>query len=925
MSEALTQLAVATKDPSWVSLAKRFERPCFVGPLALVGRLEQARRGGDREDAREHAPARDPRCRRPLRGDGRARGRTRGDELLRRTQRVAYFRDGRIDERRDVAGRSPARRPRRAAARRELLEPRPPRDVRESQLRCAPRARSWRGAPAPTRAARRRSSSLDRRGVERTLLNAVLGTQRGTTPGSMLYMLPMGSGVSKAGISNAPQGHHWSDGEHHFWCCQGSGIEAFARIHDSVFWRLSPAFAARGGGGAEPSSSCSTCRAGVVWSLGVCLTPDAQQCFAKRRRAAHDDADGDGARRRPGRRPRPPLLRMAAAAVVGRGPRAGAYHESLRVLSRDDGAQPVLLPAAGGHGGGRSARSRRASPRGFAPMGAGEGHPRWYPLLHAALHGNLLLAGLTYGERALHAGTKLLPVPRSAAKELGNAPAAARPSPPRCQGAGRRLLHGLSRQEWENVWVVWTEDKRRSFVNLRSLSAPAAAACKRRATAAERRALSMGEARRRRRPVVRPRSRRAATRALDGRVDGKSPFASGTLVLMHNGSARGGGACRAAADGARATDGGMDAANAATWRLTSSRARHGGGGGDGEPPHVSRGLRLTRQRADRHPWRSPLEVAEVGGAGRSGGRAAVARAPPRRRRHYVSEAAAPGRHDRSSRCDHPGRRGGAAPRAPRALRDAGGRSARAAARRPRRSVFPRDPPPSIRRRAMGAVGGGARSFKGQRWPRLSTSRIRSTSAWATGYAAGRQRRAAVLRVYIRFESSRFGVSPSDSTESDALRSTDAVSPNSPSSHATCRSRKRGAAWRRATRTPRANARLIPRGAVANVEQIGDTSSRRVHDRRRLGGGAAGVAGTSTSEKSRPWHGRRRQRAGKQRRVFVVVEAAEGRRQPPRHWTPRQRGDAVGAAAGEARAPPAPRPRRRRRRRRRPPPQGASSA
>ena len=42
-------------------------------------------------------------------------------------------------------------------------------------------------------------------------------------------MMPLGSGVSKAGIPNAPQGHHWSDAEHHFWCCQGSGVEAFAR------------------------------------------------------------------------------------------------------------------------------------------------------------------------------------------------------------------------------------------------------------------------------------------------------------------------------------------------------------------------------------------------------------------------------------------------------------------------------------------------------------------------------------------------------------------------------------------------------------------------------------------------------------------------------------------------------------------------
>eukprot|EP00966_Prymnesium_polylepis_P273322 6314310-Prymnesium_polylepis.1 len=92
---------------------------------------------------------------------------------------------------------------------------------------------------------------------ERTLHNAVLGTQRGTLPGQMLYMMPMGSGVSKAGIPNAPQGHHWSDAEHHFWCCQGSGIEAFAKLADSIFWEHVPvdsAPAARLGGEPEVRS-----------------------------------------------------------------------------------------------------------------------------------------------------------------------------------------------------------------------------------------------------------------------------------------------------------------------------------------------------------------------------------------------------------------------------------------------------------------------------------------------------------------------------------------------------------------------------------------------------------------------------------------------------------------------------------------------
>ena len=93
---------------------------------------------------------------------------------------------------------------------------------------------------------------LPGRYYERAMLNAVLGTQRGTMPGAMTYMYPMGSGVSKQGIPNAPQGHHWSDEEHHFWCCQGSGVESFARLADSVFWRHAPPprFGASGASGA---------------------------------------------------------------------------------------------------------------------------------------------------------------------------------------------------------------------------------------------------------------------------------------------------------------------------------------------------------------------------------------------------------------------------------------------------------------------------------------------------------------------------------------------------------------------------------------------------------------------------------------------------------------------------------------------------
>ena len=71
---------------------------------------------------------------------------------------------------------------------------------------------------------------------ERAMLNAVLGTQRGVLAGSMTYMVGMGGGVSKASFLSGSELHHYGDESTH-WCCQGSGIEAFARLGDSVFWQ----------------------------------------------------------------------------------------------------------------------------------------------------------------------------------------------------------------------------------------------------------------------------------------------------------------------------------------------------------------------------------------------------------------------------------------------------------------------------------------------------------------------------------------------------------------------------------------------------------------------------------------------------------------------------------------------------------------
>ncbi|XP_057456214.1 uncharacterized protein LOC130747331 [Lotus japonicus] len=66
---------------------------------------------------------------------------------------------------------------------------------------------------------------------ERALTNGVLSIQRGTDPGVMVYMLPLGYGVSKAKTY-----HSWGTPFDSFWCCYGTGIESFSKLGDSIYF-----------------------------------------------------------------------------------------------------------------------------------------------------------------------------------------------------------------------------------------------------------------------------------------------------------------------------------------------------------------------------------------------------------------------------------------------------------------------------------------------------------------------------------------------------------------------------------------------------------------------------------------------------------------------------------------------------------------
>uniref|UniRef100_A0A5B7A8K3 Alpha-L-arabinofuranosidase B arabinose-binding domain-containing protein n=2 Tax=Davidia involucrata TaxID=16924 RepID=A0A5B7A8K3_DAVIN len=66
---------------------------------------------------------------------------------------------------------------------------------------------------------------------ERALTNGVLSIQRGRDPGVMIYMLPLGRGDSKARSY-----HGWGTKFDTFWCCYGTGIESFSKLGDSIYF-----------------------------------------------------------------------------------------------------------------------------------------------------------------------------------------------------------------------------------------------------------------------------------------------------------------------------------------------------------------------------------------------------------------------------------------------------------------------------------------------------------------------------------------------------------------------------------------------------------------------------------------------------------------------------------------------------------------
>ena len=247
INDGLWQLAAATGEPRHARIASLFDKPCLFGPLA-AGRDELAGMHGNTALALVIGAAR----RHELTGE---------DAFLRIASHFFLLVDG---TRSYATGGS---------THNELWGR--PGELGHTLLPSAGGARYEHVESCTTHNMMRLVEMLLRSSggasvryaewMERALLNGVLGTMRGEEPGAYLYFLPLGTFVSK----KAPQAWRhagWSTFAGDFWCCQGTGVEAFARLGETIFMQSQ----SRSQGGSQGGSeSAGGAKSGPVPELYV--------------------------------------------------------------------------------------------------------------------------------------------------------------------------------------------------------------------------------------------------------------------------------------------------------------------------------------------------------------------------------------------------------------------------------------------------------------------------------------------------------------------------------------------------------------------------------------------------------------------------------------------------------------------------------
>jgi DUF1680 family protein len=202
IAETLYHLAAETRDPRWGRVGDRFQKRSFINPLAL--RRDELRG----LHVNTHIPQAIAAARRyEISGD------------MRFHDVADYFFDEVVGARAYVTGGTSNAEAWLAQPRRLAAELRQSTNTAEcccayNMLRLARQLYTWKPSP----------SYFDY--YERVLLNHRIGTIRPNV-GTTQYYLSLTSGVWKT----------FNTEDQTFWCCTGSGIEEYAKLNDSIYWR----------------------------------------------------------------------------------------------------------------------------------------------------------------------------------------------------------------------------------------------------------------------------------------------------------------------------------------------------------------------------------------------------------------------------------------------------------------------------------------------------------------------------------------------------------------------------------------------------------------------------------------------------------------------------------------------------------------
>ncbi|CAI5988612.1 unnamed protein product [Closterium sp. NIES-65] len=371
MNDLLYRLYAITRDPHHLELAHLFDKPCFLGPLAV---------GAD------DLPGLHANTHIPIAIGAQMRYEATGDSLYRHLSH--HFLSLVNTSHSFTSGGTSAfefwQEPHRSGH--ILAQEDQESCTTYNMLKMARNAFRW------TRSVR----FMDY--YERAMMNGVMGIQRGTQPGVMTYMLPHGPGNSKA------RGYHgWGTPFDSFWCCYGTGIESFAKLGDSIYFESPVKDSWRNNTDRQRVfSSSATSRSSSVPRLYVAQFVSSVLTWQSAQLALQMTATWPSSIR--------PILEVQLAVIPWKG---GNEEGGRAATGRAEGAEAEGAASGGGEGERKFLRVRRGWREGdvialnisftLRVERIQDDRPQ-YASLHSILFGPHLLVGLTDGDRQLIPG-----------------------------------------------------------------------------------------------------------------------------------------------------------------------------------------------------------------------------------------------------------------------------------------------------------------------------------------------------------------------------------------------------------------------------------------------------------------------------------------------------------------------------------------